>query len=211
MAAVVRSVNHKAGCHNSLPSYTGYEACSCRTSTRGHRSAEHGLRRANICVQQARPHRGPANCPTTSTCPASSAGARLSAAAGPVRRLPRQALRCAHHRVRPVQGPRTRRAGRRASRSPFVAMPQLPGQPSLAPACHARSPRPPPSLVAADRRRRPPDRSPARLEPVTTATQQRAFGVLTSAKTAEALSTCPAVDGPRRSTATAAPCSATAR
>ena len=24
-AAVVRSVNHKAGCHNCLPSYTGYE------------------------------------------------------------------------------------------------------------------------------------------------------------------------------------------
>src|SRR5207249_3519957 len=25
-AAVVRSVNHKAGCHNPLPSYSGYEA-----------------------------------------------------------------------------------------------------------------------------------------------------------------------------------------
>jgi hypothetical protein len=34
-AAVVRSVNHKAGCHNPLPSYTGYEmAVSDNTSTK---------------------------------------------------------------------------------------------------------------------------------------------------------------------------------
>ena len=43
-AAIVRSVNHKAGCHNPLPSYTGYEVAAARHHQhQGHLPAEHGL------------------------------------------------------------------------------------------------------------------------------------------------------------------------
>ena len=83
-AAIIRSLNHKAGCHNTLPSYTGYEvALSRHHQHQGQLSAQHGLglrvaagQRASAATRRRRA------CPTMSTCPAISAGARTFAAPG---------------------------------------------------------------------------------------------------------------------------------
>ena len=118
-AALVRSVNHKAGCHNSLPSYTGYEAMLADIiTTARHLPAEHGLglrvpasdeqrRLARLRLPAVLPRLGPGDPPP-----------------GPVRRLPRQALRPALHRVQPL-----RRQGRAAERPGYPQV--LRGEPRL--------------------------------------------------------------------------------
>ena len=72
-AALVRSVNHKAGCHNTLPSYTGYEVAAARPSpTRDTYPPSMG----SVCEYLDSNGRQDGDCPPTSTCRATSAGAR---------------------------------------------------------------------------------------------------------------------------------------
>ena len=109
-AAIVRSVNHKAGCHNCLPSYTGFERAAARPAPARHRPAEHGL---GVRVPARRPRR-----PARLRLPAVLA--RLGPGVPPgraVRRLPRPALR--------------RRSPPSASRSPTPGAKPAPGKPAV--------------------------------------------------------------------------------
>ena len=95
-AALVRSVNHKSGCHNPLPSYTGFEGMLTDiVSTRDSLSPQHGLGLrvpqgrarplARVYVPAVLPRMGPVDPPPRPVC-----------------RLPRQAVRRALHRVQPL-------------------------------------------------------------------------------------------------------------
>ena len=145
-AALVRSVNHKAGCHNPLPSFTGYEVpLPDITITKDYLSAEHGLglripppgagRLARLCVPAQLPGLGPGRFAGPVRMPASWASAMIrSAASATLRSTSRTSTRTRGRTIPPCSW-----------RQPFLA--------DTTPRDHPRSPERAAVAPAASRRR----------------------------------------------------------
>ncbi len=175
-AALVRSINHKAGCHNCLPCYTGWEVLPPDQHPRDTDPPSMG----SVCeFLQTRPGR-------IARLRLHALLARLGPGLPPRRpvwRFPRQALRRADHRVPALlrsdgREPPCTQARFAASRARAAA----------AAAQHAgrgdddRPPARPPRFAGPDRRS--PPRRPMSTAPLAgfNRVQQQAFDVLTSSK-----------------------------
>ena len=143
-AAVVRSVNHKAGCHNCLPSYTGYAQPMPDQHPRDTDPPSMGC----VCEYLNRTARRLAGLRLHAVL------ARLGPGLSPrraLRRLPRQALRPADNRVSAVS--RQGRAGPRRGPPADRARRAAPAQQHARCRHDHRPARSPPRPAAADRRR----------------------------------------------------------
>ena len=182
-SAVIRSLNHKAGCHNTLPSYTGLRSARCRQHDhQGHAIRPAWARSASTC--RPRPRASRAACPTMSIMPCYLGWGQAIRRPGPYGGFLGKRLRRPDDRMRPDQARRRARPVARQART-VLGTPRLASQHAAAghharplqhPAFAARPVRP---AAAPDRRQRTPSIA-------TASSSSQAYDILTSSKLKEA-------------------------